>query len=317
VLNRTRTSLAGTVVVCLLVAGVAAGCSSDLPDSQKGSEPAGSQTASKAAGQTFSGTLVSKPATRTIHLVAGEALRWSVRPVGDDYIAELALAIATDLTAIPPKGFSTTRDFSDYSDIDGITEYGNLFSEDSQKQLSLDLSDLGAYGIPVVTTHTHASFFRQDDGALTYPTNVRTNPLFFTDSGIGGRDDGFNFESKGAWISFIAPQEGNYTLIIGGFGGFTSSYTTQKSPLGTPNNAQFDPSQPTAPFTDQEWVRLCESQLDFLYDNAGYPGGTFIWESGDPGDEDYEKVDLSPATHLKSVKHEVAEYADYLAHPDE
>jgi hypothetical protein len=241
--------LAITVLVVVMVA-----CGGD----DRGVLDAEVEQGHEATGD-FGGTLTSGgPASREIDLRAGEALRVWVR-LGDaregERETDVHLAIADTPTlsdTLAAAGYFTDNGFfSDYSDTGFYSDYAEIAPD-----------RFG--GLLLRTEHGVATGWSEDP------------PWFWCGGGGPGE--------HGAWLAFVAPVGGTYTLLVTGLGDYEIHLDTQAAPEmpATTANEEFDEgaSSSSVPYRGQRWRDLTYAHWDFLVDEEYFPDGDFFSDYG-------------------------------------
>lgn len=266
----------GLVVIGAVSAVLLTACGGGGSNSSSSVQPSNGQSSSNRGSdvQTFAGNLDSAPVSRTVHLSAGEALRWWVRPSGDvsnDGDGGDVLAITTNDPALVPVQDSQQEDFSEF-----FSDYPNLDDE---------------FGTPLVQTD-------YDDEAKFTVSYSTGDPVLFSDFGRGwGPGD-----AAGDWLTFVAPETADYQLLVGGTGPFTGAIQTNPPPssAASSSNNFGDPSG--SPFTPDQWSQVVSAQIDFLYSAEGfYPNDGFFSDYSDAYNGE-ANVDFGPKTHLATVQ---------------
>lgn len=259
------------VVLAGLVALTAAGCSSDSSGGITGG--AGGDVA---APEQFYDTLTGEqPAVRRYDLSAGTALRAFVKPDGDLAGDGFAIGIAIDDATFSTWDAAgvfvqesdedlnpaevTERFYSDYDTVGSTADFGHVIQR--------------------------TAFVSPGSGG------VSTDPVprFF----VAGRGWGSAAE-HGTWITYIAPADGTYFLLIDGLGDFEVSVDQRPLPDDAAPDAadsgSFDQGpaglSDVFPYTGDAWVAVAGEQIDFLFDDSFFPVDEFFSDYED-GPEPY------------------------------
>ena len=246
----------------------------------------------------FDGNLTSAPASRTIHLKAGEAVKWWVRPDRGN-TSWLTLAIAAPASAASAPAFAAYGVASGSS----AESYGEFFSdyagsagtEPSAESAGSTFSDplngqTYDYGLPLVETNYYYPSVRLGVGAFT----------------AYGRGWGAA-QRSGDWMFFVAPATSNYDLLIGGTGAFVGQYATHLTSVSThPSSAKpFSSAAPPATYTAATWVAICRQQVPFIFASGFFPSQGFFSDystSGISSEAATPSVNFGPQTIEPRVK---------------
>jgi hypothetical protein len=151
----------------------------------------------------------------------------------------------------------------------------------------------------VAATDGYGEILLETTANFDVPGNLTlsASPTFF--SVFGRSYDGSSTLKNGSWFTFVAPQTGNYTILIGGRGQFSAGYAIRPSPRALAPGSTFRPA---------DWIAVCRAQIPFLFAADGYPSEGFATLRKNDDGTAFDRTDVSPATTRLAIEAKLTDF---------